>query len=145
MNCITLWSLLALLFYSVVTAFVAPSTRSFRHSGQAVLTPQVPTGAASRHTSTLLFAADDDISIMEEATPATKKLSLEEKMKTWEATEEEVKEASLGGVVPERTDAFDVGLWILFPLMVGTGLLFAIFPLIMGNIDVTEFGPPPTS
>jgi hypothetical protein len=48
----------------------------------------------------------------------------------------------LGGVIPggdrERTDAFDVGLYIAFPLMIGTLLLFAIFPLIMGNIDVSS-------
>ena len=69
------------------------------------------------------------------------KASLEEKMKAWEASEEEVKAATLGGVVP---DAFDVGLWLLFPLMVGSALLFAIFPLIMGNLDVGDVGPPPT-
>jgi hypothetical protein len=79
------------------------------------------------------------------------KLSLEDKMKSWEATEDEIKAASLGGVVPkgssagERSDAFDVGLYILFPVMiVGLGL-FAFFPILVQNIDVTSVGPPPTS
>ena len=107
--------------------------------------------------------------------------SLEEKMKSWEASEEEIKAATLGGVVPGggssegRTDAFDVGLYIMFPVMVisclavSTGELFVydvqhdqfrftnsniytlfhiqfvFFPLIIGNIDVTSVGPPPTS
>lgn len=77
-------------------------------------------------------------------------LSLEEKMKSWEATEEEVKAATLGGLVPQRmdgkgrSDAFDVGLYIAFPIMVISGLLFALFPLIVGNLDVDSVGPPPT-
>jgi hypothetical protein len=83
-------------------------------------------------------------------TPEKKtKLTLEEKMKGWEATEEEIKAASLGGIVPQpsanRSDAFDVGLWIVFPLMVASGLFFAFFPIIMENIDVSSVGPPPTS
>lgn len=71
-------------------------------------------------------------------------------MKSWEASEDEIKAASLGGVIPkgrgeERSDAFDVGLYILFPIMViGLGL-FAFFPILVQNIDVTSVGPPPTS
>ena len=82
--------------------------------------------------------------------PSETKLSLEDKMKSWEASEEEIRAASLGGVVPkgnsgERTDAFDVGLYILFPIMIiGLGL-FAFFPILVQNIDVTSVGPPPTS
>jgi len=62
---------------------------------------------------------------------STTAVSLEEKMKSWEASEEEIKAATLGGVVPGtsiggakevddagRTDAFDVGLYIAFPIMV---------------------------
>jgi len=76
-----------------------------------------------------------------------KKMSLEDKMKTWEASEEEIKAASLGGIVPipqgrERTEAFDVGLYIAFPIMVITGLAFAFFPLIMGSIDVGDIEVP---
>ena len=77
--------------------------------------------------------------------PTQSKLSLEEKMKMWEASEEEIKAASLGEIVPGRSDAFDVGLYILFPIMVlGLGL-FAFFPIIVQNIDVNSVGPPPTS
>ena len=75
------------------------------------------------------------------------KVSLEEKMKAWEATEEEVKAATLGGVVPgkkERSDAFDMGLYLAFPIMVLSGLAFALFPFIMGNLDVDSVGLPPT-
>ena len=73
---------------------------------------------------------------------------LEEKMKKWEASEEEIRAASLGGIVPqpqqngERTEAFDVGLYIAFPIMVITGLVFAFFPFIMGNIDVGDIEIP---
>ena len=70
--------------------------------------------------------------------------SLEEKMKSWEASEDEIKAATLGGVVPGRSDAFDVGLYIAFPLMVLSGIFFAIFPFIMSNIDTSSVGPPPT-
>lgn len=73
------------------------------------------------------------------------KPTLEDKMKSWEASDEEIRAASLGGVVPNRSDAFDVGLYILFPIMVvGLGL-FAFFPILVQNIDVSSVGPPPTS
>lgn len=90
-----------------------------------------------------LFESNTDES--EEFSEAATSASLESKMKSWEASEEEIKAATLGGVVPGRTDAFDVGLYIAFPLMVLSGLAFAFFPLIMGNIDASSVGPPPTS
>jgi hypothetical protein len=71
------------------------------------------------------------------------KQSLEEKMKGWEASEEEIKAASLGGMVPGKSDGFDIGLAIAFPIIVGTSLLFAVFPFIMDKIDVSSVGPPP--
>jgi hypothetical protein len=79
--------------------------------------------------------------------------SLEEKMKSWEATEDEIRAATLGGVIPgggrkddaNRSDAFDIGLYIAFPIMVIGCLIFAFFPLIVSNIDVSSVGPPPTS
>ena len=74
------------------------------------------------------------------------KVSLEEKMKKWEATDDEIKAATLGGVVPEkRADSFDVGLYIAFPFMVIGCLLFLIFPFVADKIDVSSVGPPPTS
>ena len=74
-----------------------------------------------------------------------KKLSLEEKMASWEATDEEKKAATLGGMIPggKTGDSFDVGLWIAFPFIVGFSLLFALFPFIMENIDTSSVGPPP--
>lgn len=91
------------------------------------------------------------IKLGEEESPTTDasiKLSLEEKMKQWEATEEEIKAATLGGVgIPksnkERTGAFDIGLYIAFPFMIIGSLMFALFPFIMDKIDVTSVGPPP--
>ena len=76
---------------------------------------------------------------------ATKKKTLEEKMAGWEASEEEIKAASLGGMTPGKagTDGFDIGLYIAFPIIVGTSLLFALFPFIMDKIDVSSVGPPP--
>jgi hypothetical protein len=97
----------------------------------------------------VLFSSEDPEN-EEASSGASAKTSLEEKMKGWDATEEEIKAATLGGVVPgggqnaERSDAFDVGLYILFPFMVLSGLAFALFPFIVGNIDVDSVGPPPT-
>merc|ERR1711982_320119 len=76
---------------------------------------------------------------------ATEKLTLEEKMKAWEASEEEIKASTLGGVVPGRSDAFDLGLYIAFPFLVLSSLLFVFFPLIVQNFDISSVGPPPTS
>lgn len=74
------------------------------------------------------------------------KQSLEEKMAKWEASEEEIKAASLGGVVPQqRSDSFDVGLYVAFPFMIIGCLLFLAFPFFADKIDVSSVGPPPTS
>ena len=73
------------------------------------------------------------------------KSKLEKKMAAWEATEEELRAASLGGVIPTpRIDGFDIGLWILFPLMVGTAGLLLLLPLFIDKIDIDSVGPPPT-
>ena len=77
--------------------------------------------------------------------------SLQEKMSNWEASEAEIKAATLGGVTPgglggggrKKNDGFDVGLYIAFPFMILGSLLFAFFPLIMDKIDVSSVGPPP--
>mmetsp|Transcript_8755 Transcript_8755/g.11024 ORF Transcript_8755/g.11024 Transcript_8755/m.11024 type:complete len:153 (+) Transcript_8755:212-670(+) len=100
-------------------------------------------------SSTKLFANEVDDELLETAERGseTAKKSLEEKMKDWEASEEEMKNASLGGLVPssgERTDGFDIGLLLAFPFIVGSALLFAVFPFIMDKIDVSSVGPPPT-
>ena len=75
---------------------------------------------------------------------AAKKKTLEEKMASWEASEEEIKAASLGGITPGRADGFDLGLYIAFTIIVLTSLAFAFFPFIMDKIDVSSVGPPPT-
>jgi hypothetical protein len=79
------------------------------------------------------------------------KQSLQEKMKTWQASEQEIKAASLGGVIPkqqstaERSDSFDVGLYVAFPFMIITCLLFLAFPFFADKIDVSSVGLPPMS
>jgi ABC-type glycerol-3-phosphate transport system substrate-binding protein len=103
---------------------------SYQH-GRTVVVPR----------STILFNSEGDAA--DESEVSSTKVSLEEKMKGWEATEEEQKAATLGGVVP-RGDAFDLGLYILFPFMVISGLAVAFFPLIMGNLDLDSVGLPPT-
>ena len=91
-----------------------------------------------------LYATETETDDDETSSTEAAKKSLEDKMKDWEASEEELKNASLGGVVPGRTDGFDIGLFIAFPFIVGSALLFAIFPFIMDKIDVSSVGPPPT-
>jgi hypothetical protein len=56
--------------------------------------------------------------------------SLDKKMASWEATEEEKAAATLGGLTPGKMDSFDIGLAIAFPFIVGTCLLFLLFPFI---------------
>ena len=86
--------------------------------------------------------------------------SLEEKMASWDASEEEKRAKTLGGNIPligmpgkpgreTRTDqpkgldGFDVGMnisaLILFPLAI---ILFSV-PLWIGSIDVSSVGAPP--
>jgi hypothetical protein len=93
--------------------------------------------------SNRLYANEVDDETSSESSEVTKK-SLEDKMKEWEATDEEMKAASLGGMVPAKNDGFDLGLLIAFPFIVGSALLFAVFPFIMDKIDVSSVGPPPT-
>ena len=92
-----------------------------------------------------LLQESEDPQAVDELKKEATKLSLEEKMAKWEATEEEIKASTLGGVVPERSDSFDVGLYIAFPFMVIGCFLFLAFPLIADKIDVSSVGPPPTS
>ena len=105
-----------------------------------------------------LYSTENDDADSSSTSTTANLSSLEEKMKSWEASEDEIRAATLGGVIPgsgnnkqaaedgaERTDAFDIGLYIAFPIMVIGCLIFAFFPLIVSNIDVTSVGPPPTS
>ena len=88
--------------------------------------------------------------------------SLEEKMSKWDASEEEQRASTLGGNLPlvglpgkpgrmtrndqpTKLDGFDLGMnisgIILFPL----AIILATFPFWIGNIDISDVGPPPTS
>ena len=105
---------------------------------------------------------DEQQQQQQEDKPATAaaQQSLEEKMAAWEATEEEQRKATLGGMIPgkigkpgrmtrtdqpDKMDGFDVGMnisgVILFPLAIA----LALFPFIVGTLDVSSVGPPPTS
>ena len=114
---------------------------------------RLKTVARGSSTTTRLFdaAEDDDDTTEPSSSKTSSSSSLEEKMKTWEASKEEVQAATLGGIVPggsrsnNDTDAFDVGLYVAFPLMVLASLAVVVFPLLMGNIDTSSVGPPPTS
>lgn len=65
----------------------------------------------------------------------------------WDATEEEQKAATLGGMIPGSTgtDSFDVSLYLALPFLLGSLALFLFFPLLRDNIDFSDVGPPPTS
>ena len=122
-------------------ALVVSSAFGFTVSSQTRLAQTFSIHQQSFRVTTRVAAVEgDDTSDAE-----TKKKALEEKMKSWEATDEEIKAASLGGMTPGKggTDGFDIGLYIAFPIIVATGLIFALFPFIMDKIDVTSVGPPP--
>lgn len=138
---------------AVVLLWVSTACLSFHPSSYRIATIRSRPAAffgEDRHNVWTLHASDSERK-EEDLSSESTKLSLEEKMKAWEATEDEIMASTLGGVVPgrssdnkNRSDAFDVGLYIAFPLMVLSGLAFAIFPLIMGNLSVDSVGPPPT-
>uniref|UniRef100_A0A7S3PWY4 Uncharacterized protein n=1 Tax=Chaetoceros debilis TaxID=122233 RepID=A0A7S3PWY4_9STRA len=104
---------------------------------------------SSRNIATVNSIRTTAIRMAEESESSSetteKKQSLEEKMAGWEASDEEIKAASLGGMTPGKgTDGFDIGLYLAFPVIVATSLFFAVFPFIMDKIDVSSVGPPPT-
>lgn len=119
------------------------------------------TRKSSIHTTKIITLyntenTNDTKESLSSSSPSSSAKSLEEKMKSWEATEDEIRGATLGGIIPgssggggagdaNRSDAFDIGLYIAFPIMVIGCLIFAFFPLIVSNIDVSSVGPPPTS
>mmetsp|Transcript_22487 Transcript_22487/g.33321 ORF Transcript_22487/g.33321 Transcript_22487/m.33321 type:complete len:144 (+) Transcript_22487:125-556(+) len=130
-------------------ALVVSSAFGFTVSSQTRLAQTFSVNQQSFRVSTRVAAVDEDIAGDAEPKIAgdaeAKKNALEEKMKSWEASDEEIRAASLGGMTPGKrgTDGFDIGLYIAFPIIVATGLLFAFFPFIMDKIDVTSVGPPP--
>ena len=149
--------LLALMLLGTTLAFqVLPPPQQHHHVGRTVMgmvtTDETITTAM---TTPPFFAKWEDSPEKEGESSAMK--SLETKMANWEASPEEIKAATLGGVTPgglgggkknggvegSRGDGFDVGLYIAFPFMILGSLLFAFFPLIMDKIDVSSVGPPP--
>jgi hypothetical protein len=94
--------------------------------------PPIPLFMATDSDDTLLGEQiSTSITSLSSSSSSSSARSLEEKMKSWEATEEEIKAATLGGIVPGtrigagtagesagRADAFDVGLYIAFPIMI---------------------------
>ena len=130
-----------LFLVSVALACLSLETESFSSiSSIARLSQRI-----ANHEKKSLVIVNDSTEESPVSEKSTDKVSLEDKMKSWEASEEELKAATLGGVIPqsrERTEAFDVGLYIAFPIMVITGLAIAFFPFIMGNIDVSNIVVP---
>ena len=161
----------ALMMCTTTTAFAfSPQTTSKQPSMKAIIIKNrmAPSKFSPLVVAPLRNSITDDAEDNDEETAtatasttsnAAAKLSLEEKMRSWEATEDEIKASTLGGVIPKsmkssggdsdsagnRSDAFDVGLYIAFPIMVLSGLALVAFPFLIGNVDVTSAGPPPTS
>ena len=138
----------ALSSLSPALSFAPPlATRHPTTTSSAGLPVVISPTAPSRYNIMKVLAESEDGESSSTATADDpKKLSLEEKMKSWEASEEEIKAASLGGITAgskSGTDGFDVGLWAMFPFIVATSLLFFVFPFIKDSIDVSSVGPPP--
>ncbi len=104
---------------------------SVKNPSQMLAKPiSIKSGLLSSNNS-MLYSSDSDDDTTTSNNEQVVKKTLEEKMQAWEATEEEIKNASLGGISPGRADSFDIGLFIAFPFIVGSALLFAVFPFIM--------------
>ena len=139
-----------------VISFVVLAIVAALASPAVAFAPSRYGGVASRQPTTSSTGSFDIMRLLAESaeggegdsasTSDAPKLTLEEKMKSWEASEEEIKAASLGGITAgskSGTDGFDVGLWVMFPFIVATSLLFFVFPFIKDSIDVSSVGPPP--
>ena len=140
----------SLLLLAIVVALASPAVAFAPSRDVASRLPTSTTSSAgpasSRNDIMRLLAESEEGEGDSTSTSDAPKLSLEEKMKSWEASEEEIKAASLGGITAgskSGTDGFDVGLWVMFPFIVATSLLFFVFPFIKDSIDVSSVGPPP--
>mmetsp|Transcript_2335 Transcript_2335/g.2826 ORF Transcript_2335/g.2826 Transcript_2335/m.2826 type:complete len:138 (-) Transcript_2335:132-545(-) len=132
-------------FFILICTAVLSLSHGFSPNNAGVLKNSLRT-ADIKIVPSKLYASDLEKETTDEVSSASEvtKKSLEDKMKEWEASDEEIKNASLGGITPGRSDGFDIGLLLAFPFIVGSALFFAIFPLIMDKIDVSSVGPPPT-
>ena len=134
------WIAISLAYFQSTEAFCITNSKTFVLSHERSLSSRV---------RSICKSSSDDENVATENKSDEVKLTLEEKMKKWEATEEEAKAATLGGIgmgrpAGQKQDGFDIGLLIAFPIMVGSSLLFILFPFIKDTIDVTSVGPPPT-
>ena len=70
--------------------------------------------------------------------------SLEAKLKSFEATPEEERAATLGGMIPgsSGTDAFDISLYLAAIPLFGSLALFLFFPAIAPMLAGSEIPPP---
>lgn len=131
---------------AIVAALASPAV-AFAPSRYGGIASRQPTTSSTGSFDIMRLLAESEGGEGDSASSSdAPKLSLEEKMKSWEASEEEIKAASLGGITAgskSGTDGFDVGLWVMFPFIVATSLLFFVFPFIKDSIDVSSVGPPP--
>ena len=77
-------------------------------------------------------------------------------MAGWEASAEEQRKATLGGLIPgkpgfmtrtdqpDQVDGFDVGLGLSGLILLPLALLIASFPIWIGSLDLSSAGPPPS-
>jgi len=85
--------------------------------------------------------------------------SLDQKMSSWEATDDERRKATLGGVIPTavgkpgretrkdqptKMDGFDMGMAASGVILAPLALAVLAFPFFIGGVDVNSVGPPPT-
>ena len=70
--------------------------------------------------------------------------SLEAKLKSFEATPEEERAATLGGMIPgsSGTDAFDISLYLAAIPLFGSLALFLFFPAIAPMLAGSDLPPP---
>jgi len=108
----------ALMLAVSAAAFTLPA----RHRATA-LRPRAADDDAAADAAPAAAAADDDASVA---------ASLEAKLKSFEATEEEQRAATLGGLIPGSSgaDAFDVSLYLAAIPLFGSLALFLFFPLL---------------
>merc|ERR1719246_266363 len=90
-------AIIAVLSLNVATSFVPQSTMTFRPASQKLDIRKVGRSSALLIQEKVDDTAEPQPTGNQEIEPPSITLSLEEKMKNWEASEEEIKAATLGG------------------------------------------------
>ena len=134
-------------------------------SASALLRP-LPTSApllltsALRPLSRAILMADGEFA--DGSVPSSASKALEDKMKGWEASEEEQRAKTLGGNIPlvgmpgrpgrmtrkdqpTRADGFDITMGISAVILFPLAIILFTFPFWIGSVDISSVGPPPTS